>query len=360
MNKSLLKLCTLSLVIAAVVLGGCEGGLKKPRVLVYLPDTCNTPDGATLDAKGNIIFSCPNFNNNILPEGAPKQPAVMMKLDKQDKLTEFCTPPVHPETKQFGPMGLDFGPDGHLYVADNQWFTDKDYKSRLVRIKIADGKPVGYDVVVEGLRVANAVIWRKQHVYVSDTVLAEAKPLRSGIFRFSLAELKADKPVQLKRDGKDPHLIAEMLTHGEIGFGADGLTFDPDGNLYCGNFGDGTIQKITFDKDGKVKSNEVWCKSPKMKCCDGIFYDKRTNRIYVADMVQNAVQAVTLDGKVTTIVRNGDTTGADGGLDQPCEVIVRGDELIVVNMDMPFDGIVNTKFDKPYTLSVVKLPKPKR
>ena len=51
----------------------------------------------------------------------------------------------------------------------------------------------------------------------------------------------------------------------------------------------------------------------------------------------------------TTVVMTG------GALDQPCEVIVRGKELIVVNFDMPFPGIVNTKFDKPYTLSVIKL-----
>ncbi|MCP4936136.1 MAG: hypothetical protein GY927_18530 [bacterium] len=46
-------------------------------------------------------------------------------------------------------------------------------------------------------------------------------------------------------------------------------------------------------------------------------------------------------------------------LDQPAEVIVRGDELIVVNMDMPWPDphgyLINTKIDQPYTLSVITL-----
>ena len=88
---------------------------------------------------------------------------------------------------------------------------------------------------------------------------------------------------------------------------------------------------------------------------NGLFFDAATNAIYVADMIQNAVQVVTLDGKVTTLVMNGDTDGADGSIDQPCEAIVRGREVIISNMDWPFPGIVNTTWDKPYTLSVVSL-----
>ncbi len=44
-------------------------------------------------------------------------------------------------------------------------------------------------------------------------------------------------------------------------------------------------------------------------------------------MLNNAVQAVDMLGNVETVWENGDTDGADGSLDQPCEVIVRGDEL---------------------------------
>ena len=43
---------------------------------------------------------------------------------------------------------------------------------------------------------------------------------------------------------------------------------------------------------------------------------------------------IDMQGKVTTLHKNGDTDGADGSLDQPCEVIIRGNELIIVSMDV--------------------------
>ena len=336
--------------VAAGMLVGCGDTLKTPTLLLRLPDSCNTPDGMTLDAKGNIILSVPNFNDD-------SSPSRLMKIDPQNRITEFYRLPVHPETGKVCPMGLDFGPDGHLYVADNQYFASgKKFKSRLLRIVMSKGKPVRCETAVDGFKVANAVIWRGDEVFVSDTIIDEKPdPMLSGIYRVKLSECRA-KPLQLLPDAKDPHLIAKIwLQHKGGGFGADGLTFDKDGNLYCGNFHDGTVHKITFDAKGKVTSNTIFAKHPKMTCCDGIFYDETDDVIYVADMICNGVQKVDMNGRVTTIARNGDTDGTGGLIDQPCEVIVRGRELIVVNMDWPFPGIVNTTFDKPYTLSVIQL-----
>ena len=44
-----------------------------------------------------------------------------------------------------------------------------------------------------------------------------------------------------------------------------------------------------------------------------------------------------------------------GELDQPCEALVRGDEIVVSNMDWPFPGFTNTKHQMPATLSVIRL-----
>jgi DNA-binding beta-propeller fold protein YncE len=343
-----------AVVLTCVPSSVCRGeGLRKPALLLTLPETCNTPDGMTLDEKGNIILSCPNYNND-------KCPGLLMKIDPQNKLSVFYRLPMHPETGKVGPMGLDFGPDGNLYVADNQLFNTDEYKSRLLRIRIKDGKPVGCEPVVEGFKVANAVIWRGDCVYVSDSVQDRAPDLSqshfpSCILRFNITEFRAG-PIRLKPGGTDPHVIAKIYTRNrQLAFGADGLTFDDDGNLYCGNFGDGITHKITFDASGKVVSNMAFAEGGPMRCCDGLFYDGRTKKIYVADSKLNAVQAIGLDGKITTVARNGDTDGADGSLDQPCEVLVRGDELIVVNMDFPFPGLTNSKHEKPYTISVIKL-----
>ncbi|NLC82980.1 MAG: hypothetical protein GX748_17515, partial [Lentisphaerae bacterium] len=52
---------------------------------------------------------------------------------------------------------------------------------------------------------------------------------------------------------------------------------------------------------------------------------------------------------------NVDTDGADGLLDQPCEPMVSGDKLIVVNFDMKFPGLLNSANDSAHTVSVIDL-----
>ncbi len=179
----------------------------------------------------------------------------------------------------------------------------------------------------------------------------------SGVYRFTLEELRSGV-VSLQSYGEDsidPHLVAEYETSNRIGFGADGVACDAEGNLYCGIFEDGVIYKTAFAEDGTPSAPVLFAKSPKMLCCDGIIWRRADNRIYVADMLLNGVQVVDMDGNVTTLHKNGDTDGADGSLDQPCEVLERGDELIVINMDMPWESevLTNTKIDKPFTVSSI-------
>ena len=173
------------------------------------------------------------------------------------------------------------------------------------------------------------------------------------MFRFKLGEENVKLKTPLREDS---HLIATMKTYNEkIPFGADGATFDDKGNLYVGNFADGTVHKLAFDKCGKVTSNGIFAKASILKSCDGIWYDRRTNKIYVADSMANAVQMVSMDGTVQTLAQDPDNDGSGGRLDQPCEVVVRGKEVIVSNMDFPVPGGVNTTFNKPHTMSVIKL-----
>lgn len=344
----------LSVVLCGLITAGCNqkatrstGGLKKARLLVELPDYCNTPDAMALMPDGGFVLAVPNYND-------PTPGAFIMKISADNKVTKFFTAPPHPKTGKAGPMGICLAPSGDLYYADNQFSPETPQTSRVMRIVIKDGRPQEAVTVVSGLNVANAVAIKEDYLYVSDTVMVPgSKPLISGIFRFKIGVEGIEMKTPLE---SDPHLIAEIETfHETIGYGADGLCFDSKGNLYCGNFADGTIHKITFDERDNVTSNTIFVNDPKMKCADGLFCDLRTDRIIVADMVQNAVQCVYPDGSVETIAMNGDTDGSDGGIDQPCEAILRGNEVIISNMDWPFEGVVNTTWDKPYTLSVVQL-----
>jgi len=359
-NKAVCRLALLSLALAgAIVFTGCNGmnlpllGKPGPKLFLSLPDSCNTPDGMTLDSDTNVMYlACPNFNENIL------FPGIIVKINPDNTWAKFSDLPAHPETNRVGPMGLDIGPDGHLYVADNQYFYNVNRKSRLLRVKVKDGRADGTEIAVDGFCLANAVIWRGDAVYVSDT-FSETDCV-SYIYRITQAEMSKGT-VHLTADPNDPHIVATFKTvkndRGDSA-GADGLTFDADGNLYCGLFGNGMIYKISFDAKGKP-TQKLLIRNKIMPSADGMFWDAKSNLIYIADSAENAIRAFTTDGKLSTIAQSPDSDGAKGQLDQPCEVIIRGDELIAVCFDMAFPGLMNSEYDKAHTLSVIKLD-PKR
>ena len=327
--------------------------LKKAQALVQLPFYINTSDGMALMKDNSVLVTAPNINNEA-------EAPWILKLTTDNKIEKFFDPPRHPDTGKAYPFGICVDPaSGDVYYADLQWFAEKEanWKSRVMHIDMQDGKPQKATVLASGTVVCNAVIIRDGYLYTTDTsMLPDSKPLISGIFRFKLGE----EGVQVKQPlDKDPHCIATIVSHNEkIGFGADGLTFDSQGNLYVGNFADGTLHKIEFDDKGNVKTPSpapVWAKAPFMKSCDGILYCPKGDKIFVADSQANAVQMVSMDGKVQCLAQELTDDGKDGKLDQPCEVVLRGNEMIIGNFDMPVEGGVNKKFEVPNYLSVIKM-----
>ena len=337
----------LFLAIAGTVLA--DGGT------IPLPDYCNTPDALELLPGGDLILSVPNFTDN-------SSPGVLMKIAPDDTVSLFCKLPVHPKTEKVFPMGIRRAPCGDLYVADLQALILPAGESRLLRVVVKDGKPLRTEVVAIGFNVANGVAIRDGYVYVTDSCTDGSKyPIESGVYRIKLGTtgLKIGKG-GLQIGKNDPHLIATLKTYNKtIPVGADGITFDDSGNLYVANCGDGTLEKFTLDADGKVTSQSVFAKAPFMKSTDGIYFNPQDRKIYVADVLANAIQAVSPDGTVKTVAKSEDNDGSGGQLDGPSEAIVRGNEIIVSNFDRVFPGAVNTKSEKPYTLSKVPLDKAK-
>jgi hypothetical protein len=319
----------------------------QSKLLLKLPSGCNTPDAMALLSDGSFVLSMPNFN--VLEEGS-----LLMKITSDNQAEKFLDLPIHPNTgKPVGPLGVCLAPSGDLFLADYQMTGER--QSRVLKIVMQDGKPVKIEPVVTGFHVSNAVICHDGYLYVSETQIdIEAKPVTSGVFRFSLEELDQGPIVLADNETEDPHFLAAIETHNEqLPLGADGLCFDDKGNLYIGNFADGTVHRFEFDTEGKVKSNTVFAQAEAMKSADGLFMDLQTGVIYVADSKANAVQMVYPDGSVKTLAQNGDTDGLDGGMDQPCEVLIRGDKVIVSNMDWPVPGCINQAYNPPATLSVL-------
>jgi hypothetical protein len=330
-----------------------ENANLKPSLFVDLGPTCKVPDAMTVDSNNNVLVSIPNFI------GYDELGSRILSIDMNRKITNwFVDLPKSPTTGEVHPMGMEFGPDGNLYVADNQYFTSKDYASRLLRIVMEGGKPMRCEVVVEGFKLANAVRWKGNYVYVSDTFFdLEDQPRQSGVYRIGLDEMKKGL-VTLKPAATDFRLIARYTTKDGTGetAGADGVCFDRDGNLYCGNFGDGVVSRTSFDATGKPISQTVVIDHPSFTCCDGIVCDLKTNKIYLTNSKLNSVHVYNVDDHSLQVLwENDDDSGATGLLDQPCEPVIHGDELIIVNFDMPFPGLKNTVNDDHHTMSVFKI-----
>jgi len=343
MNRPAIAAVLGSSLFLALLASGCAS--TAPRVLVTLPDSCNTPDGMCLLPSGDIILSVPNVNDRT-------QEAVLMRITPDNRAEFFYKMPPGPKTGKAFPMGICVAPNGDLYVADCQWFEGPENESRVLRIPVKDGKPQEAVVVATGFVIANAVAVRDGYLYVTDSILMpDTKPLTSGVLRLKLGEenVTLTKPLI-----DDPHLVATLPTKNEkVAIGADGMTFDDAGNMYIGNFGDGIVHKFTFGPDGKA-TGSVFARSDEMRSADGLFYDKETKQIIVADYMANAIRAVSLDGAVRTLESNPD--GAPkGALDAPCEALVRKGEVIVSNMNMPFGDSVNKTFERPAVLSVFPL-----
>ncbi len=319
------------------------------QLLLTLPEICPTPDGMVLDAEGNIILSCPNYFDTT-------HPAVLMKIDPQNNIRLFCLMPTHPETGLSCPMGMAFGPDGDLYVVDNQGWAEPNGKGRLLRLKMENGRPVSTTVVAHSMSHPNGVRVHKGQLYVTQSMMIKEgdEPLISGVYRFELD----DRGIKVNNTLEDKNLLVTIKTlDPACQYGADGLDFDSKGNMLIGNFGDATIHKIGLDAKGNVTSKERFAKDDCMKSIDGICVDENDN-IYVADFSNNAICVVSPEGRVSVLAKSPDCDGSKGGLDQPGEPMIRGKELIVVNFDMVTGpDKLNTGHDDPQTISVIQLEK---
>jgi sugar lactone lactonase YvrE len=324
--------------------------LIKPTLFADLGETCQTPDGMALDKKGNLFLSITN------PISFDKYGSKILTFDENDKpVIWFDQLPLHPITKKVHPMGMEFGPDGNLYLMDNQFFTGKENFSRLIRINVKDGKPLNAEVLVEGFNFGEAVRWYKNRVYITDALFENRR--ESGIYSFSLEQLNS-KNIILDAVSKKNYIIATFTLKPEVTkrtIGIDGIAFDKKGNLYAGNFGDGVINKLEFYKDGKVKSNKIVFDSDQLKCCDGFFYDEKRNSIFIANYENNSVHQLNLDTNTISLLwENDNADGSDGKLDNPCETIIYKGKLLVVNYDT-FQGEKNREVDAFHTISSFNL-----
>ena len=147
-----------------------------------------------------------------------------------------------------------------------------------------------------------------------------------------------------------------MTQNPDCQYGADGIAFDRDGNLYVGNFGDASINRITFREDGSLLDNQVIAQDfSQLESTDGMVFDEKGN-LYIADFNANAIAVMTPDGTLRRVAQSPDSDGLHGELNQPGEPIVWDGRVIASCFDLVTGpGKVNTGHSMPATLAQLEL-----
>lgn len=338
---------------------------NRPQLFHRFGDMANTPEGLALDKAGNLYLSAingvdPTYSGHIWKRCA-----------KTGKWSVFAVTRADAKSGRSFPQGFCFGDDGHLYYAENQYFADRNYASTIRRIVIEEDEPKRCETVVEHAMLPNGLRWRDGALYFSESFAHHGGKHGGGLYRIPAADLRADRPARLldkDQMEKDPYCLAfvptKLFSRNGIDplddrvhiytAGPDGIDFDAAGNLYTGSFGDGRFWRLKALGGGKFGPPEL-LDDKTMVCCDGIVHDAKNDRILCTAAAQNAIYAWDVKkGAFELVWANGDNDGATGLFDQPSELAFLPDgRLVVVNIDAPSAGMVNTAADAVHTLSAV-------
>lgn len=337
MKFHLLLLMTAVLGITSTALHAqTEQPIAKAKMGAVLAAQYKTPDGMTLAKDGSIILA--------VPASLEAGPAYLLRITKEDKVEPYFTLAAHPQTGHCCSLGIAFGPDGHLYVADGQGIGgNTTHKSRLLRVIHENGQPIRTEVLVTGLVQANGLEVFGNRVYVNETQFdAEINkhPFKSGVFSFDITEFDHLKePIHVSANGADPHCIFTLETNNpDWPVGANGLGFSADGKMYVANFGDKSLIEVILKKDGKtVESSRICVAGGLIQSVDGLKVDQKTGYVYFADFAGNAVFVVNpQNGKVVLLAQDPLGTDKTGDLDRCSEVALRDGFVYAANIDLPF------------------------
>ena len=158
--------------------------MQTSELFTLLPeDLACTPDGMAIDKDGNLILSCPNFADLSMP-------SCVLKIDKDRNITKWFDVPLNEYSGEARAMGIEFGPDGDLYMVDNAGWTGEPhmvFTGRILRLKLNDQGVVKCTVVADALSQSGIRIWG-DYMYVTQSCMTRQKTdsgkLMSCVYRF--------------------------------------------------------------------------------------------------------------------------------------------------------------------------------
>lgn len=299
--------------LLAVVLSGCAGMQAASPVVSVLVDL----DPASVD-RTVIVESITADRDGVLylPDRVASR---ILRVDPKSPQPAVVGT-IAPRTvdgKAVAPMpgGISFDAQGNLYVAVGPF-------AEVVRIQRAALNPSAPGVAqtfATGVPGANGIAFdQRGSLFVSGGA--------SGIvYRVGAGGGAAQPVVQIPKnvrtlpDGKTQQSIV-----------ANGIEFDAMGVLHVADSSRGAIWKVAMGADGKGGPPVLLAQSPELEGADGLAFDPSGN-LWVTVNELNAMVSVSPAGAVKTIAKNGNK----GPLEFPSAVVFVGERAYVSNFDTP-------------------------
>lgn len=330
------------LVVTNCLIARASDGSHTPgRLFATLPDSCPTPDAFVEAKNGDILLSCPNYASKV-------KPGMLLRLKPDGAVIELgVIPGVDGHSR---PMGMAFDENDNLYVANNQ----SGGHGSILQVVFSDGLISGSKVIARGFSSPNGLRYKKGYLYVTQLRMpkVESANVVSGLYRIPVAS----NNLTVNSDLADPELIFHDTTNNpKHQFGLDGLVFSGDNLLYVANFGDARIYRLNISDSGDVEAVSLFAQLPSGVGVDGLDVDDQGN-LYVAGFLLNQIYKVTPEGRVILMADYPDNNGDNGGIDQPADLLVYRDKLLISNFDlMAGEGIRNEGHGRPYTITYIPL-----
>ena len=287
-----------------------QAGTPAASILVDLDpasvDRTVIVESITADRQG-VLYVPDRVSNNILRvDPQSPRPVVVGKIAPRT---------VDGKTVQPMPAGIAFDAKGDLYVAVGPF-------GEVVRIAGADlnpNQPGVAQTFATGVPGANGIAFdQRGNLYVSGGASGIIYRVGAG-GGAAQAVAQIEKKVRTLADGKTQQAIV-----------ANGLEFDARGVLHVADTSRGAVWKIVMGVDGSAAAPVLLAQSPLLEGADGMAFDPSGN-LWVAANELNAVVSVSPAGAVKTLAKN----NSQGPLEFPSAVVFVGKRAYVSNFDTP-------------------------
>jgi sugar lactone lactonase YvrE len=297
----------------ALALSGCASlgpQTSSPSILVDLDpasvDRTVIIESITANRDG-LLYVADRVSGNVMRIDPKKpQPVVVGRIGARQ---------VNGQTTAPNPSGMVFNAQGDLLIGASAF-------GEVVRLRAAELDPVRpgtAQTFATGAAGANGVdIDRQGRLYISGGA-------SGNIFRVGPNGGVAETVATVERftrtlpDGRTQQSIV-----------ANGLAIDKAGVVHVADTARGAVWRIAFDADGRAQRPVLWVQNAALEGADGLAFDPRGN-LWVAANELNALVRISSTGAVTEAARN----GAAGPLEFPAALAFVGETGYVANFDTP-------------------------